>query len=145
MIPRSPSLRISVLQRARLWSSSASGLTTESWSPSANRASRSFGVMRSKSWNSRIFPHRLATWLSATRNTPAGIAAVGIVERLAEAFGELAADGGLSGAHHAHQEKLVLGLHEGIVAIHPYRARKQRAGIAGPRSVRSFRGVSAGS
>src|SRR5258706_12769234 len=70
--------------------------------------------------------------------------AVGIVERLAEALGELAADGGLSGAHHAHQEKLVLGLHEGIVATHPYRARKQRAGTAGPLPIRSFRSVSAG-
>src|SRR6266705_1391073 len=70
--------------------------------------------------------------------------AVGIVERLAEALGKLAPDCGLSGAHHAHQEKLVLGLHEGIVAIHPNRARKQRAGIAGPQSVRSFHGLSAG-
>ncbi len=70
--------------------------------------------------------------------------AVGIVERLAEALGELAADGGLSGTHHAHQEKLVLGLHEGIVATHPYRARKQRAGTAGPLPIRPFRSVSAG-
>ncbi len=70
--------------------------------------------------------------------------AVGIVERLAEALGELAADGGLSGAHHPHQEKLLLGLHEGIVATHPYRARKQRAGTAGPLPIRSFRSVSAG-
>ena len=73
MMPRSPSFRISVLQPAAGSSSSASGRTTESWSPSAKRASRSLGVIRSKPWNSRMLPQRLATWLSATRNSPAGM------------------------------------------------------------------------
>src|SRR6266705_2481672 len=58
--------------------------------------------------------------------------AVDIVERLAEALGELATDRGLTGAHHAHQENLVVRLHGDIVATRPYRARKQKAGIAGP-------------
>src|SRR5882762_224429 len=89
----------------------------------------------------------LALYVEDNGNAHAGSRlnlAIGIVERLAEALGELAADGGLSGAHHAHQEKIVLGLHEGIVATRPYRARKQRAGTAGPLPIRSFRSVSAG-
>ena len=53
--------------RPASYSAEASGRTPESWSPSAKRASRSFGVIRSKPWNSRILPQRLATWLSATR------------------------------------------------------------------------------
>ena len=50
----------------------------------ANRASRSFGVMRSKPLNSRMLPQRLATWLSATRKVPSGSASMrcGIVRRL---------------------------------------------------------------
>ena len=52
---------------ARRYSSRPSGRTTESWSPSAKRASRSFGVIRSKPLKSRMLPQRLATWLSATR------------------------------------------------------------------------------
>ncbi len=56
--------------------SAASGRMPESWSPSANRASRSFGVIRSKPRNSVILPQRLATWLSATLYMPSGIASV---------------------------------------------------------------------
>jgi len=72
-MPRSPSFRIRVRHWARANSSEASGRTTESWSPRANRASPSLGVIRSKSLNSVMLPQRLATWLSATRKAPAGI------------------------------------------------------------------------
>src|SRR4051812_14016487 len=56
----------------------------ESWSPRAKRASRSLGVIRSKPWKSRMLPQRLATWLSATRNAPGGMAAIrsGMTRRL---------------------------------------------------------------
>ena len=83
-MPRSPSLRISVLHRAASYSAEASGRTPESWSPSAKRASRSFGVIRSNPWNSVMLPQRLATWLSATLNMPGGIAEIsrGMVRRL---------------------------------------------------------------
>src|SRR5215467_9631615 len=43
--------------------------------------------------------------------------AVGVVERLSQALGELPSDGGLARAHHAHEENPALGLHSGIVAI----------------------------
>ena len=39
---------------------------TESWSPNENLASLSLGVIISKFWKSKIFPHLEATWLSAT-------------------------------------------------------------------------------
>src|SRR3989449_8102314 len=51
-LPISPSFRMSVLQRALSYSAEASGRTPESWSPRANRASRSFGDRKSTRLNS---------------------------------------------------------------------------------------------
>ena len=61
--------------------------------------------------------------------------AVAVAKRLAETLGELAADGGFPGAHHAHEEKLVSRLHGGIVATRRRRAGKQRGRRCRPLAV----------
>ena len=52
--------------------------------------------------------------------------AIGVVERLADALGELTANGGFARAHHAHQENSAVGLHEAIVATHRAPATKAK-------------------
>ena len=73
-----------VLHSARRNSSTPRGRTTESWSATAKRASRSLGAIRSNPLKSMMLPQRLATWLSATRKEFPGMApmSAGIVWRL---------------------------------------------------------------
>ena len=75
-IPLSPSLRISFLKLDFLPNSLVRLLILESWSASENLTSRSLGVIKSKLKKSVIFPHLVATWLSATLKVFFGIALV---------------------------------------------------------------------
>lgn len=52
----------------------ANNLIPDTWSDNANLASLSLGVIKSNFLNSRIFPHQLATWLSAAVNLSLDIA-----------------------------------------------------------------------
>ena len=45
--------------------------------------------------------------------------AIGVIKALSEALGELTADGGFPGAHHADEKELSGSFHGGIVAIPP--------------------------
>ena len=76
-MPRSPTFKIKYLHLARRNNSEARGRTTEPWSPSANRASRSFGyrVMEMVRWILSLRPHRLAL-LERKRMQPVTLAAL---------------------------------------------------------------------